>query len=62
MSFDNFLLERGGAVAVLIINRPHVLNPLNSSTIDQWPRAVVDLTHDAAVRAVIKRKANFTGR
>ena len=62
MSVENFLLERDGAVAVLIINRPHVLNALNSSTIDQLQRAVVDLTDDDAVRAVIIRKANVTGR
>jgi enoyl-CoA hydratase/carnithine racemase len=62
MSFEDVLLERGGAVAVLINNRPHVLNPLNSSTLNQWQRAVVDLTHDAAAHAVVKRKANVTGR
>ncbi len=53
MSFENLLLERDGAVAVLTINRPHVLNALNSSTVDQLGRAVLDLKHDAAVRAVI---------
>ena len=53
MSFDNLLLERVGAVAVLTINRPQVLNALNLSTIDELRRAVLDLTHDAAVRAVI---------
>ena len=53
MSFENLLLERDGAVAVLTINRPQVLNALNSSTIDQLRRAVLDLKHDAAVRAII---------
>ncbi len=62
MSFENFFLERDGVVAVVTINRPHVLNALNSSTIDQLRRAVLDLTHHAAVRSVIKRKASFTGR
>src|SRR5688500_19694553 len=53
MSFENLLLERDGAVAVLTINRPPVLNALNSSTIDQLRRAVLDLKHDAAVRAIV---------
>lgn len=60
MSFENLLLERDGAVAVLTINRPHVLNALNSSTIDQVRRAVLDLTHDTEVRAVIITGAGET--
>ena len=57
MSFENLLLERDGAVAVLTVDRPHALNALNSSTIDQLRRAVLDLKHDATVRPVI-----ITGR
>jgi len=53
MSFENLLLERRGAVAVLTINRPQVLNALNSSTIDQIRRAVLEFKHDADVRAVV---------
>ena len=53
MSVENLLLERDGAVAVLTINRPQVLNALNSSTIDQLRRAVLDLKHDATVRAIV---------
>jgi len=53
MTFDNLLLERDGAVAVLTINRPRVLNALNSQTLDELRRAVLELKHDAGVRAVI---------
>jgi enoyl-CoA hydratase len=53
MSFDNLLLERDGAVAVVTINRPQVLNALNSPTIDELRRAVLDLKHDASVHALI---------
>jgi enoyl-CoA hydratase len=53
MSFENLLLERDGAVAVLTINRPQVLNALNIQTIDELRRAVLALKHDAAVRVVI---------
>lgn len=53
MSFDNLLLERDGAIAVVTINRPQVLNALNSPTIDELRRAALELRRDAAVRAVI---------
>ena len=53
MSFDNLLLERDGAVAVLSINRPKVLNALNTRTISELREAVLELQGDAAVRAVI---------
>ncbi|MBI4888177.1 MAG: enoyl-CoA hydratase/isomerase family protein [Acidobacteria bacterium] len=53
MNFDNLLLERDGAVAVLTINRPQVLNALNTPTIDDVRRAVLELKQDGAVRAVI---------
>jgi enoyl-CoA hydratase len=53
MSFDNLLLERDGAVAMLSINRPGVLNALNTQTISELREAVLALRDDAAVRAVI---------
>ena len=33
--FENLLLTREGAVAVLTVNRPTVLNALNSQTLDE---------------------------
>ena len=53
MSFDNLLLERDGAVAVLSINRPRVLNALNTQTINELREAVLELQGDATVRAVV---------
>ena len=53
MAFENILVERDGAVAVVTINRPKVLNALNSQTLDELGRVILDLTDDAAVRAVI---------
>jgi enoyl-CoA hydratase len=53
MSFDNLLLERDGAVAILTINRPQILNALNTTALDELRRAVLELKHDASVRAVI---------
>jgi enoyl-CoA hydratase len=53
MSFENLLLDRDGAVALLTINRPKILNALNSPTIDELRRAVLQLKQDADVRALI---------
>jgi enoyl-CoA hydratase len=53
MTFENLLLERDGAVALITISRPPVLNALNIQTIDELRRAVLDVTHDPAIRAVI---------
>jgi enoyl-CoA hydratase len=53
MAFDTLLLERDGAVASITINRPKVLNALNTPTIDELRRAILDLKQDDGVRAVI---------
>ena len=53
MAFDNLLIECDGHVAIVTINRPRVLNALNSQTIDELRRAVLDLKQDEGVRAVI---------
>jgi enoyl-CoA hydratase len=53
MSFENLLLERDGGVAILTVNRPKVLNALNSQTLDELRRAILDLKRDDAVRVVI---------
>src|SRR5690349_17091569 len=53
MAFETLLLERDGAVALVTINRPQVLNALNSLTIDELRRVILDLKRDATVRAVV---------
>ena len=53
MAFDNLLLERDGHVALVTINRPKVLNALNSQTLDELRRAALDLKRDDDVRVVI---------
>jgi enoyl-CoA hydratase len=53
MTFDNLLIERDAAVASVTINRPKVLNALNSQTLDDLRRAILELQHDATVRAII---------
>jgi enoyl-CoA hydratase/carnithine racemase len=51
--FENLLLARETAVAVVTINRPQVLNALNAQTLDELRRAILELAHDQSVRAVI---------
>jgi enoyl-CoA hydratase len=53
MSFENLLVERDGAVAIVTVNRPKVLNALNTQTLDELRHAILELKHDEAVRAVI---------
>jgi enoyl-CoA hydratase len=53
MAFDNLLLERDGAVAIVTINRPTVLNALNAQTLDELRRVIRDLKQDESVRVVI---------
>jgi enoyl-CoA hydratase/carnithine racemase len=53
VSFENLLLEKDDAVAVLTVNRPKVLNALNTQTLDELRRAILEVKHDAAVRVVI---------
>jgi len=53
MAFDNLLLGRDGAVALVTINRPKVLNALNAQTLDELQRVALDLGQDDSVRVVI---------
>src|SRR5262245_337132 len=53
MVFENLLIERDRAVAIVTINRPKVLNALNKATLDEVRRAVLDLKHDADIRVVV---------
>lgn len=53
MSFETLLVERDGAVAVVTINRPKVLNALNTQTISEIDRLMRDLQQDEAIRAVV---------
>jgi enoyl-CoA hydratase len=53
MTFDNLLIERDAAVAVITINRPKVLNALNSATLDDLRHAVLELKRDETIRAIV---------
>ncbi|MDP8225399.1 MAG: enoyl-CoA hydratase-related protein [Candidatus Lernaella stagnicola] len=53
MAYKNILLEIEAGVAVVIINRPHALNALNSATIKELQSAFDKIIKDKAVRAVV---------
>jgi enoyl-CoA hydratase len=53
MAFDNLLIEQGDGTAIVTINRPKVLNALNTQTLDELRRAILDLKQDQGVRVVV---------
>ena len=53
MAFEHLIVERDGAVAVITINRPKVLNALNSQTVDELRRAMLELKADGSVRVIV---------
>src|SRR2546427_693761 len=53
MSYDNILLEKRGAVALLTVNRPQKLNALSSSVLTEIAHAVFDFTSDRSAGAMI---------
>jgi enoyl-CoA hydratase len=52
-SLQNLQVERDGAVAIVTVSRPKVLNALNQQTLDELRRTILALKHDDGVRAVI---------
>jgi enoyl-CoA hydratase len=50
---QNLLLERDGAIAVVTVNRPQVLNALGFATLDELRNTVEALGADATVRCVV---------
>ena len=53
MTFDNLLIERDEATTIVTINRPKVLNALNTRTLDELRRAILEVKQDEQVRVVI---------
>ena len=53
MTFENLLLERDGAVAIVTLNRPKVLNALNKQTLAELSACMASLKADEGVRAII---------
>ena len=53
MSSDEVVVERDEAIALVTINRPRVLNALDTRTLTTLGRVMAELEHDEEVRAVI---------
>ena len=53
MPYENLLVERDGAVLVITINRPKVLNALNAATLAELDAVLDAEVADERVRAVV---------
>ena len=53
MAYETILLERDGAVAVITLNRPAVLNALNTLMVRELKAVLAELEADSSVRAVV---------
>ena len=53
MAFEHLFVDREERLAGITINRPKVLNALNSQTLDELRSAILDLKRDDEVRVVI---------
>ena len=53
MAYENLLVDRDGAVLVVTINRPKVLNALNAQTLDELHQAIDDAANDVTVRVIV---------
>jgi enoyl-CoA hydratase len=50
---ENLIVETDAGVAIVTVNRPKVLNALNTQTLDELRRTILALKRDDAVRVVI---------
>jgi enoyl-CoA hydratase len=53
MTFENLLVERDDAVAVVTFSRPKVLNALNTQTLTELASALAEFKDDPGVRAIV---------
>ena len=56
MTFESIILEKKNSIAYVTVNRPKVLNALNSATLEELRAAFTDIKADREIRVVI-----FTG-
>jgi len=53
MSFENILVEKKNSIAYVTVNRPKVLNALNTATMEELRAAFTDIKSDASIRVAI---------
>jgi enoyl-CoA hydratase len=52
-NLDNLIVDRRDSIAIVTINRPRVLNALNTQTLDELRQAMLAFRHDTGVRVVV---------
>src|SRR5438874_12784784 len=62
MSISSIRIEREGARALAIVDRPEVLNALNIATLTELRQVVEELERDEGVRAVVITGAVGAGK
>jgi len=53
LEFSNIILDKKGEVAKITLNRPQVLNALDTNTLQEMGAAVEDIENDSSVRVVV---------
>ena len=53
MAYENILVEKTGAVAVIRYNRPQAMNALNGALMAELSRALIELDADDSVRCLV---------
>jgi enoyl-CoA hydratase/carnithine racemase len=53
MTFDNILLEKKSAIAYVTVNRPKVLNALNTATMEELGVAFQEIKDDPSIRVAV---------
>ena len=53
MEFSNIILEKKAGMAKITLNRPQVLNALDTKTLQEMGAAVEDIENDSSVRVVV---------
>jgi enoyl-CoA hydratase len=52
-TFENLIVDRQPPLAIVTVNRPRVLNAMNTQTLDELRRVMLGCQADAEVRAVV---------
>ncbi len=53
MGYETILLRKENGVGTICLNRPKILNPLNSKCFEEISSALADMSRDSGIRAVI---------
>ena len=57
MTYKNIILEKKDDIAIIIVNRPNVLNALNTQTIKELTSVIKEIENDKKIKVAILRGA-----